>query len=378
MKLCHIVPSLEEQHGGPSKSVSALCHALATAGHHVDLFTTRPGALRSGSVEREVDPRIISFRRDWPDRLCRSAGLRSALMSETPEIVHHHSIWLRTLDYARAGAKRAKAALVLSPRGMMSRWAWHHHHWRKQIAMQLVHPGAFSAVAGWHVTSPEEEQEIRALGYTEPICVAPNGVDEPTPDDIASATAYWNTECPETATRPVALFYSRFHPKKRVLELIDLWLEKAPTDWLLLLVGIPQEYSPEMLDRYVVNMSGSGRVRAFNGIGRPPPYAVASLFLLPSHSENFGMAIAEAMAHRVPVVVTDSTPWSEVNTQQCGWCVAWGQFGSALTAATAETGATLRARGEKARAWVLEKYSWRHTAEKLSEFYARLRPAVTR
>ncbi len=377
MKLCHIVPSLEEQHGGPSKSVHALCAALADAGHDIDLFTTRLDAPRSGDRRLDGKLRITTFQRDWPDRLCRSVGLCDAVANIETDVMHHHAIWLRTLDYARRGAARSNAKLVISPRGMMSRWAWRHHRWRKQVALNFIHPGALSAADGWHVTSPEEENELRELGFDEPICIAPNGVEAPSPENAAAATAYWHEECPEIGSRRVALFYSRFHPKKRVLELIDLWLEHAPADWILLLVGITQDYSPEMLDRYVMNMSGSGRVRIFDGIGRPPPYGIASLFLLPSHNENFGMSIAEAMAHGVPAVVTDTTPWSGLNTDHRGWCVPWSAYAAAIREATAESDSQLRARGEKARTWVLAEFSWTKSAKRLADFYLNLRSDAT-
>ena len=377
MKLCHIVPSVEEQYGGPSKSVRSLCAALATAGNEVDLFATHLEASRDGTAQTAGALRTTIFRRDWPGRLCPSAGLRAALASTDAAVIQHHSVWLRTLHYAHQAARRQRAPLVISPRGMLSRWAWRHHAWRKAFARHLVHPGAFEGAAAWHATSSEEADDIRSLGFKQPVCVAPNGGESPGDAELAAAKTYWEQTCPAVARQPVALFYSRLHRKKRVLELIDLWLEHAPADWLLLVVGIPQDYTPESLEQYVQRMSGRGRVVAFSGAERPPPYAVASLFVLPSHNENFGLVIAEAMASGVPVLVTDSTPWSGVQREQAGWCVPWEDYGRTLRAATAEDVEQLRARGERAREWVLREYSWRRSAEQLNEFYAALpRPAA--
>jgi len=369
MKLCQIVPSLEERHGGPSQSVYALGDALAQAGHDVELLATEPGP---GGERMDGDLRVRIFRRGWPERICPSAGLRAALEASDATVFHHHSIWLRTLHYAHRSARRHGATFVLSPRGMMSAWAWHHRSWRKRMAHLLIHPGALAAVEGWHATSTEEEAEIRTLGFKQPVCVAPNGVDRPVDADVAHAAEHWHGACPASAKRPVALFYSRFHQKKRVLELIDLWLEHGPADWLLLLVGIPQDYTPDMLERYVMRASGAGRVQAFAGVNRPPPYAVASLFVLPSHNENFGLVIAEAMAHGVPALVTDTTPWSALNTDARGWCVPWAGFPAAVQAATAEGPARLRERGARAQAWVLREFSWEKSAETLAAFYREL------
>jgi glycosyltransferase involved in cell wall biosynthesis len=370
MRLCHIVPSLEERYGGPSKTVHDLSAALAQAGHDVNLLATEPGAGVAISAEHL---RTEIFHRDWPQKLCCSAGLRARLRQVHPDIVHHHAIWLRTLHYARKAAQRSGASLVVSPRGMMSAWAWQHHRWRKQVARRLVHPGAFEAVAGWHATSDEEAAEIRARGFRQPICVAPNGVIAPTGEAVAEALRHWQELCPEVVQRPVALFYSRFHRKKRVLELIDAWIEYGPSNWLLLLVGIPQDYTADMLRDYALQASASDRIRVFSGAGHPAPYPVASLFLLPSHNENFGVAIAEALAHAVPAVVTDTTPWQSLNHDGGGWCVPWANFGQAIRVATAEGSERLRARGARGREWVVGEYSWEKSARTLAEFYAKLK-----
>jgi glycosyltransferase involved in cell wall biosynthesis len=239
-------------------------------------------------------------------------------------------------------------------------------------AQCLVHPGAFGGAAGWHATSQEEADDIRTRGFRQPICVAPNGIEVPSERARSDAAHFWHELCPEVSTRPVALFYSRFHRKKRALELIDLWLEHGPRDWLLLMVGIPQEYSPELLDEYVLRNLGSGRVRVFSGLGRPPPYSIASLFLLPSHSENFGLVVGEALASGVPALVTDTAPWRQLDAERAGWCVPWNEFGPALRTATAEGLPSLRDRGRRGREWMARDYSWAGPARQLIDFYREL------
>ena len=370
MRIAQVVPSLERRHGGPSKSVYSLSSALAALGHEVTLLSTDPG---SGETRTEGSLRIELFHRGWPDAVCRAPGLLKRLLGLDADIVHHQALWLRTLDYARRSAERRGAGLVLSPRGMMNDWAWTHHPWRKRQAARFLHPGAFAAADGWHATSELESEAIRARGFEEPVCVAPNGVDAPNPGQTAKAAAYWRETLPEIECRPVALFYSRFHPKKRLLELIDLWLEFGPRDWLLLVVGIPEEFTVRQLEDYAIRVRGSGRVRVFDGAGRPAPYAIASLFVLASHSENFGLAIAEALAHGVPAVITDTTPWGALNGNGGGWCVPWARFPQALREATTEGPERLRLRGEAARLWVLDRYSWAAAARLLADFYRQLR-----
>lgn len=372
MRIAQIVPSLEPKHGGPSKSVFQLAAALARLGHEVDLLATVPGKetkpLEEGSLH------VRQFRRDLPEFLCASAGLQDHLRHHAYDCVHHHALWLRTLHYAGQAARATAARLVISPRGMLSDWSWQHRRWKKFLAAGLVHPGAFAQTNGWHATGPAEADDIRRRGFQQPICVAPNGVNAPATEELTLAHEVWSQLCPEVTSRPVALFYSRFHRKKRLLELIDLWIAVAPKNWLLLIAGIPQEYTVSSLSSHVRQQSAQDRIAVFDGRDRPPPYGVASLFLLPSHTENFGMVIAEAMAWGVPVLVTDTTPWADVSGEQAGWCVPWPAFRQTLRDALLEPSDQLEQRGACARDWVLARYSWEQAAQLLAGFYQRLDP----
>jgi glycosyltransferase involved in cell wall biosynthesis len=373
MKLAHIVPSLDSRHGGPSNSVPALAAACAQTGHEVTLLSTTPGRGES-RVDGLLTTRILH--RDWPEFLCPSADLKSVLAAHPADVVHHHSLWLRTLDYAHRAARAGRARLVISPRGMMSPWAWAHHRLRKRLASAFIHPGALQGASGWHATSKEEADDIRRLGFQQPVCVAPNGVRAPAADQLIAAGAGWRERCPAVGQRPVALFYSRFHRKKRLRELFHLWLAAPRGDWVLMLVGVPEEYSVAEIEGWIRSAGAEGRVVVHDGAGVPPPYAVASLLLLPSHSENFGLVIAEAMAAGVPVVVTDSTPWSALNAGGYGWCVPWADFHRTLQIAMAESPERLAERGQRARAWVLREYSWEKSARELAGFYAQLQPSA--
>lgn len=369
MRLSLVVPSIDPRFGGPSVSVPSLATALAHEGHTVSLFaTTKTGV---------VPPSL-------PGVACHLAPTKGAatlacapelprqLTATSTDLVNAHALWQRPLHYAHRRAQQAGVPLVISPRGMMSTWAWRHHRWKKWLAEHCVHPGAFAAASGWHATSIEEADDIRARGWGQPICVAPNGVSIPDEHALSVSQAYWHQTCPACVNRPTALFYSRLHAKKRVEELIDLWLDVAPRAWLLLLVGIPEAFSIEQLRARVAARAGAARIAVFDGTNVPPPYAVAQLFLLPSHTENFGMVIAEALASGVPALVTDTTPWQALNRHDRGWCCAWSEYPERLRQALACSLEELCARGQTDRRWMADEYSWAHTARKLSAFYAQL------
>lgn len=368
MRVCHIVPSLEDRHGGPSRSVRALANAQAELGDSVELLATVEAG-HPVMVGGHDAASVRMFPRVAPRWLSRSPEMRAHMRNHAFEVLHNHALWLLPLHYAHEAAARNGVPLVISPRGMMSGWAYRHRRWRKILAELFVHPTAFDAAAGWHATSPEEAADIRALGFKQPICVSPNGVNLPAADELTTARTAWHTRCPALQRRPVALFYSRFHRKKRLKELIDLWLAQPRGDWLLLIVGVAEDYTAAELAASVAAAGASDRIKVYDGAVLPPPYSVASLFLLPSHSENFGLVIAEALAAGVPALVTNTTPWTGLAANGCGWCVDWPEFGATLDLALTTKPEELQAMGRRGRAWAKQDYSWQRAATLLQGFY---------
>lgn len=369
MRLVHVVPSLEERHGGPSKSARALANALAKQ-TPTSLFATLEAGQRMAQIDDDA-AQIEVFPREAPRWLCRSPELAAHLANTSCDLVHEHSLWLLTLRYAFAASRFNHAPLVISPRGMMNTWAWQHRRWRKRLANWLVHPGAMRGAAGWHATSQEEADDIHRLGFRQAVCVAPNGVDIPTQQTVAATRTAWLAEFPELGQRRVALFYSRFHQKKRLRELIALWHSLAPQDWMLLIAGVPEEYSCSEVSSW--SQGQPGQVIVADGNNRPPPFAIAELFLLPSHSENFGLVIAEALAAGVPALVTDTTPWNGLALHSAGECVGWDRYAARLRDFLSLPPAELSQLGRNGRAWMERDYTWSAAAAKLLDFYRSLR-----
>jgi len=370
MRIAHVVTSLAPEHGGPSVSVRALARSqAAVAGENVLLLATAPAPHQSRDGELEIQ----ELATEPPARLGHSPALARLLHDRPLEVVHAHGLWQRPLHYARAGARRHGALLVISPRGMLSRWARRQHPVRKFLARHFVHPRALEEAAGWHATSPEEAQDLRSLGFHQPVCVAPNGVAVPAAADLARARQWWHEHVPATAQRPVALFYGRFHQKKRVRELIELWAATFTGEWLLLVAGLPEDYDAAELTALAAQRGAAGKVHVTDGRDAPPPYAVANVFLLPSHNENFGLAIAEAMAAGVPVVVTDSTPWSRLRDAGTGWCVPWPEYPAAVRNALDLGPDQLATLGRQAAATIARDFTWAAGAARLLEFYRNLR-----
>jgi glycosyltransferase involved in cell wall biosynthesis len=300
-----------------------------------------------------------------------------AFLRRTPaRAIHVHGVWLRPLHYAALAAAHQRVPLVIAPRGMLEPWARAHRVWKKRLAATFVHPRAFAAAAGWHATSQQEADHLRAL-FDAPVCVAPNGVAEPDPAQSAPARAAWLAAYPQLNDTRVALFYGRLHAKKRVAELISLWRSRSRPGWTLLIAGIPEGHTIAELASLATAGEAppaSAPVVVADGSTLPAPYPLAELFLLPSHSENFGQAVAEALAAGVPALVTDTLPWRELDAVGAGRSVAWADYPAALTDLLARPREHLAAAGSAGRTWVSREFTWAAAARRLLDFYPTLAP----
>jgi glycosyltransferase involved in cell wall biosynthesis len=366
-----VVPDLAPSSGGPAENVPRLARALADTGMKVELHWLAGQAPAPPTMGPLVETR--EARPTWPRRLGRSPEMGRNLGASEADVVHAHCLWMLPLHYAATAARVRGVPFVISPRGMLAPWSLQRSRWRKRAARFLLHPGAFEQAAGWHATSDQEAADIRSQGFRGAICTAPNGI-EPSPMADTSTPAVYLERAPELRGRRILLFYSRFHSKKRVLELVRDFATIASNHpaWHLLAVGIPEEYSVERVRSEAVRLGIANRVTVLDGRELPKPYAIAELCALPSHDENFGRVVAEALAAGLPVLTTRGTPWSGIATAGAGGWVALEEVPTELARLMSQTPAELRASGERGRRWVLETFDWRNIARTMVRFYEAL------
>ena len=98
----------------------------------------------------------------------------------------------------------------------------------------------------------------------------------------------------------------------------------------------------------------------------------ASLFVLPSRTENFGNTVTEALTRRVPVVTTTGTPWVSVSDNDCGWCAEpeTAALTRALRDAMSCKPSELAQMGANGRAWMKRDYAWEAIADRMARTYA--------
>ena len=171
-----------------------------------------------------------------------------------------------------------------------------------------------------------------------------------------------------------ALFLGRIYPIKGLPMLVQAWARVRPDGWLLRIAG-PDEAGHRKQVEKAVSDAGLSEVISFTGpIGhrmKKSAFFDADLFVLPSHSESFGMAVAEALAHGLPVLTTKGTPWSILPESGCGWWVDATVDGIAqgLRQATVLDPETLQSMGAKGRALAIAEFGWKRVAELMLSTY---------
>jgi glycosyltransferase involved in cell wall biosynthesis len=215
--------------------------------------------------------------------------------------------------------------VLISPRGVFSRWALaSKRHWLKRIWLALL-ISPFVRKAHWHATSVQEEQDIRRLYPDAKIFLIPNGIDLAEFERAAPCTRADYLRRFAFADRgpgPVIVSMGRLHRAKGFDILIDAFAEvvRSFEQAVLLIAGSDDGAKAELQERvarlalrekvfFVGELLGDDKVLFLSG---------ADLFVLPSHSENFGNVYLEAMACGVPVVASRQTPWQNVEAFGCG------------------------------------------------------------
>ena len=360
MQITQIIQGIHNPSAGPTYSVARLADELCRLGEDASLLTL-------GQAPLEWPHNAPLKIHDGPLEL--KTGMSISLMQEirnlsrNPGIIHGHGIWRLANLFPLILNKNALSRIVCSPRGMLSPWSMQHKSLIKQPFWHLLQKPALQRVHCFHVTAPLEYEDIRRVGLTAPATIIPNGVDIP--------------EIPEgTQKLKKIVFLSRIDPKKGLDMLLPSWTAIADEfkDWELIIAGpLIGEY-PKTVQAMAENL-GTPRIKFVGqvlGEEKRELLSTASLFVLPTYSENFGIAVAEALAHGTPVITTTETPWTDVKQRNCGWCITpdENELKKTLTEALNQPLQALQEMGGHGRVWMQQDYAWPRIAEMMKETYS--------
>ena len=371
LRAMHTVGSLRKSAGGPTRTVTSLCQGLGRLGVEVDLISQTwfdsagdsdlippPDFVRTIMVPAHRLPGVgEAWAPGYKALLNQRCGRPGA------QLIHDHGLWLPTNHAAARVAHRQGIPLIVSPRGMLEPWAVNHRVWKKRLAWFSYQRRDLQPARVLHATAPKEAVNLRRLGLTQPIAVIPNGIDLP----AGVEPRRW------TGGRRVALFLSRIHPVKGLLNLVDAWAMARPAGWRVLIAGPDEDGHRAVVEKKI---RGAGLTAEFDfvgpvdGVRKAELYRTAHLFILPSFTENFGVAVAEALSHGLPVITTRGTPWADLESFSSGWWVETGpeSLAEALRAATNLSDDERVAMGERGRTYV-RRYNWDAIAKETLSLY---------
>ncbi|QWP36527.1 glycosyltransferase [Akkermansia muciniphila] len=341
------IASLDSRSGGTSTCTYDLVKALNASGMPTDILTLQPGSPEERMVGEDSFIHACPFDARTP--LAVSRNIRRFLAGSRYSLYHTNGLWLDVNHATCAHARKTDTPCIVSLHGMLYPQALERGGWKKKLMLALGHRKDISGAACVHVTCDKEMEYYRDMGFSNPVAVIPNPVRIP--------------EYLADIRRPGhegfrAGFLGRLHPIKNLEALITAWGQlRLPNAELLLIGDGDPEYKARLEElvraENISNISFTGFVS-----GRRKYEMLASLDVLcaPSHQENFGMSIAEALLAGTPVIASRGTPWEALNTRRCGW---WCGNDSSSLAAALENAFSLSpqerlAMGERGRALVME------------------------
>ena len=370
MKVLHVISSLSRSAGGPSRSVQGLVAGLCSAGIEAWLLSLQCGD------------------KPWVEGVAHFANgepFENVVAKIKPSVVHLHGLWSLELHRCVNICRRWRIPYVIAPRGMLEPWSLQQKWLKKRIARFLYQDRDLKCAAALHATAESEAEQFRRLGFRNPIIVSPNGVNVPN-FEVANKESTLELRTRTNANVKIALFVSRMHPKKGVLELIEAWYKIQTKDWKCELVyTVSGEFEKEYEAKVKARVKELGLedrfifTGALNDDEKWKAYARADLFVLPTYSENFGIVVAEALWAGVPVITTKGTPWKELENRKCGKWIdlpdegpnssGWSVLVAALECMMSMSDGERRQMGENGRRLVEEKYTWDAVVKEMAKGY---------
>jgi len=359
-----------------------MARAVAALGHDVAIYTTdrELGRGEGPRLAEQAGPATVQvFPQHFPQQLGTSFPLQRALREAVPraDIVHLHSLYLfHTWATARL-CREFGVPYLLRPHGTLDPFLWRRHRARKAVIETLFQNRVLREAAAIHYTAHDEQRLAAPYVHGAPGVVVPNGLDLEQYAQLPPAGTF-RARHPEIGDRRIVLFLSRLNFKKGLDLLIPAFARAAKRhpDLHLVIAG-PDDGMQAQAQGWIAAQTIAERTTFTGMLDHPAKLAAfrdTTMFVLPSYSENFGIAVVEAMACGVPVATTDRVNiWREIETAGAG-LIAPPEIDAVARQIETLAGdpAAAAQMGSKGKALAADKFSWARIARELETVYRSL------
>jgi len=377
MKVGVLTASISRRAGGPFWSVRSLAKGLEESGCKVEVFSIADRYSAEDVTQwQDVELRLLTGH--GPEAFGYAPGFTRALNLTTLDLVHTHGLWMYPSVAAWRWSKRWGRPLVVSPRGMLDPWAVRSSSRKKRLAGMLFEHAHLRHAKCLHALSESEYRAIRGYGLANPVAIIPNGVDLPELSRI-QPESNWGSSLPSDSR--FLLFLSRIHPKKGLRNLLHAWARvkqecaSAAKPWHLIIAGWDQGGHQQELEQLSATL---GLRESVHFVGpqfderKAASLIRADALILPSFSEGVPMAVLEAWAYRLPVLMTPQCNLPEGFAAKAALQMApeAASISVALKKLFDMTESERRTMGDKGRRLVEERFTWPTMAASMRTVYA--------
>lgn len=360
MKIVHYIPSIDRTAGGTSTYMQVLAKGLGEIAevHIITHASENPLVMENCTVHYVHNYQPLSY--SW------NTSIAFLLDEIKPDIVHVNCCWLPACAAVQRIAQKRGYKVVLTPHGMLEPWIIKRHYWTRKVpALWLYQKAAVQRADCVQATAESERDNLLKLGYNSNIKVVRLGIDA----ESIEMKRSWKK------SRQI-LFISRVHVKKGINFLVEAAdvLRNELQGYKILVAGEGDADYVEAMKRMICDRGLQDIVQLIGGVYGDEKWRLfqtSDFFVLPTHSENFGLAIAESLASGTPVITTVGTPWSDLNSSEAG---AWIEIGTEPLVETLRRFLSLsedelETMGRNGRRLIETKYSAHVMAEQMMEVY---------
>src|SRR2546426_4611047 len=359
MRVLHVTPSFYPAlvYGGPTYSVYALCRSLVGQRCQIRVLTTDangPNAVLDVDTREDVEVSAglrVRYCHRVADVSISPALLRVLVRySSWADVVHLTAVYSFPTIPTLLVCKMLGKPLVWSPRGMLQRWKGTKRPHLKAAWDRTCKTAAPKRLV-LHVTSEQEARESESRLHGVQSVVIPNGVEVP------------SGVMPRNDGHNLRFAYlGRLDPKKGIENLIRAYdmIRDTLGHASLVIAGDGDKLYTEQLKCQIQERHLAHTVRMIgpvSGDTKRQFFETTDVLIIPSHTENFGLVVAEALAHGVPVIASRGTPWSRVEEIGCGLWVD-NDPETLADAIKSVSAMPLREMGSRGRKWMEREYAW--------------------